>query len=145
MEVRFRRRIVRHEFVHALLFDYLKGRTSAVPTWFMEGLAVQLTEDPWPELEEAKLQTTAAIPLVSLHGDWKQQSLESAPRAYNESGEAAQHLIDQYSVYSVRQVINLLATGKSLDDVMQQKLSVSYEQFQHQWELDRTTTVRQGS
>lgn len=137
-------RVVRHEFVHALLFEYLKGRNSAAPTWLLEGLAVQLSEDPWPDLEEAKRQATAAIPLVSLQGDWKQPTQDSALRAYIEASGATQHLIDRYSIYSVRQVLNLLRAGESLDGAMRQKLAVSYEQFRHQWEQDRTTAARQG-
>lgn len=143
-DLAFFSRIVRHEFVHAFLFEYMKGRSSAAPTWLMEGLAVQLSEDPWPELEEAKLQATAAIPLVSLQGDWKQRTQESALRAYIEASGATQQLIDRYSVYSVRQVINLLRAGESLDGAMRQKLSVSYDQFQRQWEQDRIAVARQA-
>ena len=135
-------RIVRHEFVHAFLFEYQRGQRHVVPTWLIEGLAIRLAEDPWPDMEEANLQATAALPLISIQGDWKPQSEASAAQAYMEASGATRHLIDRYSVYSVRQVINLLLSGQSLDEAMRQKLSISYEQFQRQWEQDRTTWAR---
>jgi hypothetical protein len=36
-------------------------------------------------------------------------------------------------MYSVRQLMNVLMAGQPLEMAMQQKLSVSYEQFQRQW------------
>lgn len=136
-------RIVRHEFVHALLFEYQRGRRHVIPTWLIEGLAIRLAEDPWPDMEEVTLQGTV-LPLNSLQGDWKAPSGESAIRAYMESSGATRYLIDRYSVYSVRQVINLLLAGQSLDDAMRLKLSLSYEQFQRQWEQNRATLARHG-
>lgn len=129
-------RIARHEFVHALLFDYLKGQSAALPTWLVEGLVIQLTEDPWPGVEEAKVSTRGLIPLSSLQGPWKQLLPESIPIAYLEASSAVQHLMDQYSMYNVRHLMTLVRTGQSLDAAMLQKLSVSYERFHRQWEQD---------
>jgi hypothetical protein len=126
-------RIARHEFAHALLFEHLKGRRAGVPTWLIEGLAIQLAEDPWTDLEEARHRDPAVIPLTSLQGEWKQLSSELRPGAYLEAGSAAQSLVDRYSMYGVRQVLNMLQEGQSLDAAMQRKLSVSYEQFEGQW------------
>ena len=36
-------------------------------------------------------------------------------------------------MHTVLQLMNVLMTGKPLETAMQQKLSVSYEQFQRQW------------
>jgi hypothetical protein len=36
-------------------------------------------------------------------------------------------------MYTVRQLMTVLMTGQPLEAAMQQKLSVSYEQFQRQW------------
>lgn len=62
--------------------------------------------------------------------------------AYIEAQSATQHLLDRYSMYGVRQVINGLAAGQSLDAAMQQKLSVSYEQFQRQWEQTYHASIK---
>lgn len=127
-------RIARHEFVHALLFEHLKGVLAEAPNWLVEGLAMQLAEDPWPDVEEAGAKAVALIPLTALQGDWNRLSGDAVQIAYIEARSATQHLVDRYSMYGVRQVMNLLQAGRSLDAAMRQKLSVSYEQFQRQWE-----------
>lgn len=137
-------RIARHEFVHALLFEHLKGRRTGVPTWLIEGLAIQLAEDPWSDVEDSRHKNAALIPLTSLQGEWKQLPIELWPSAYLESGSATQNLVDRYSMYGVRQVMNVLQNGQSLDSAMQQKLSLSYEQFQRQWTENFSLSARVG-
>ncbi len=137
-------RVVRHEFVHALLFDYLKGQTEAVPSWLIEGLALQLAEDPWPNLEKAIDRAPDIIPLAALAAPWRGLSPDEVPFAYIEAGSAVQHLADRYSVYNVRQIITLLRTGLTLDAAMRKKLSVSYEEFLRQWGGKHETVKRQG-
>ncbi len=127
-------RIARHEFVHALLFEHVKGAVTTVPQWLLEGLAPHLTEDPWPDLEEVGQKAGSFTPLPSLQKEWAQLSDNARLTAYLEARSATQHLLDHYSMYGVRQVINVLANGQTLDAAMQQKLSISYDQFQHQWE-----------
>ncbi|MEQ1654132.1 MAG: tetratricopeptide repeat protein [Nitrospira sp.] len=127
-------RIARHECVHALLFEQAKGSSAKVPHWIVEGLALQLAEDPWPDLEEAEHKTSALIPLNTLQGDWKPLSSDTAPKAYLEARSATQLLVDSYGLQGVQQVMKLMQAGQSLDAAMQQKLSVSYEQFRKQWE-----------
>jgi hypothetical protein len=56
------------------------------------------------------------------------------PKAYLEARSATQLLVDSYGLHGIQQVIQLLQAGHSLDAAMQQKLSVSYEQFRKQWE-----------
>jgi hypothetical protein len=127
-------RVVRHEFVHALLFEHLNGHSAVAPTWLIEGLAMHLAEDPWSDVEETKQHSAALIPLTSLQGAWGQLPSESVLTAYLEANSATQLLLDSYSMYNVRQVMSALQEGRSLDAAMQQKLSVPYDQFQRQWE-----------
>ncbi|MDO8355184.1 MAG: hypothetical protein Q7U76_02180 [Nitrospirota bacterium] len=127
-------RIVRHEFVHALLFEYMKGRSTVAPTWLIEGLAMHLAEDPWADMEESKQPGAALIPLTSLQGAWGTLPSESVLTAYLAASSATQLLLDRYSLYNVRRVMRALQEGQSLDAAMQQKLSVPYDQFQRQWE-----------
>jgi len=127
-------RVVRHEFVHALLFEHLNGHSTVAPTWLIEGLAMHLAEDPWSDVEETKQHSAALIPLTSLQGAWGQLSNESVLTAYLEASSATQLLLDSYSMNNVRQVMSALLEGRSLDAAMQQKLSVPYDQFQRQWE-----------
>ena len=135
-------RVVRHQFVHALFHEQAKNGGAAPPTWLVEGLAIHLTEDPWPDMEESRQKNPPLMPLPSLHGLWTQLPSTTLATAYLTSSIATQHLIDRYSMYTVRQLMNALMTGQPLETAMQQKLSVSYEQFQHQWAESPTPHVR---
>jgi hypothetical protein len=126
-------RVVRHQFVHALFHEQAKNGSTSPPTWLVEGLAIHLTEDPWPDMEESRQKSPLFMPLPSLHGSWAQLPSTSLPTAYLTASTATQHLIDTYSMYTVRQLMNVLMTGQPLETAIQQKLSVSYEQFQRQW------------
>jgi hypothetical protein len=126
-------RVVRHQFVHALFHELAKNGSTSPPTWLIEGLAIHLTEDPWPDMEEFRQKNPPLMTLPSLHGSWTQLPSTSLSTAYLTASVATQHLIDRYSIYTVRQLMNVLMTGQPLEKAMQQKLSVSYEQFQRQW------------
>lgn len=127
-------RVVRHELAHALIQEKLGAQKHPLPNWLVEGLAIQLAEDPWPDLDDIKDKPQPLIPLSSLQGRWDQIPKESLAVAYGEAALASQHLIDRYSMNGVRQVLAGLRAGLSLDAVMQQKLSVSYEEFTRRWE-----------
>jgi Tfp pilus assembly protein PilF len=126
-------RVARHQFVHALFHEQDNKGNASPPTWLVEGLAIHLTEDPWPDMEESREKNPSLIPLSSLHGSWAQLPTNSVPTAYLTANVATQHLIERYSMYSVRQLMNVLMAGQTLEAAMQQKLSISYEQFQLQW------------
>ena len=126
-------RVVRHQFVHALFHEQAKNGSTSPPTWLVEGLAIHLTEDPWPDMEESRQESPPLMPLPSLHGSWAQLPSTSLPAAYLTASAATQHLLDRYSMNTVRRLMNVLMTGQPLETAMQQKLSVSYEQFQRQW------------
>jgi hypothetical protein len=126
-------RILRHQFVHALFHEQAKQNGPSLPTWLMEGLALHMTEDPWPDIEESRQKNPPLMPLPSLHKSWAQLPSASLPTAYLTASTATQHLIDRYSMYTIRQLMNVLMAGQPLETAMQQKLSLSYEQFQRQW------------
>ncbi|OAI49174.1 hypothetical protein AYO43_10775 [Nitrospira sp. SCGC AG-212-E16] len=137
-------RVVRHQFVHALFHEQAKNGGAAPPTWLVEGLAIHLTEDPWPDMEESRQKNPPLMPLPSLHGSWAQLPSTTLATAYLTASTATQYLIDRYSMYTVRQLMNALMTGQPLETAMQQKLSASYEQFQHQWAESPTPHARAG-
>jgi hypothetical protein len=126
-------RVARHQFVHALFHEQTRTGTTSPPTWLVEGLAIHLTEDPWPDMEESRQKNLPLMPLPALHGPWTQLPSTSLSTAYLTASVATQHLIDRYSMYTVRQLMNVLMTGLPLETAMRQKLSMSYEQFQRQW------------
>jgi len=127
-------RVVRHEFAHALIQEKMGTQKNTLPTWLAEGLAIQLAEDPWPDLDDIKEKSPTIIPLLSLQNQWDRIPNTSLAVAYFESAHASQNLIDRYSMYGVRQVMNGLQAGLSLDTAMQQKLSVRYQEFARRWE-----------
>ncbi|HZC82045.1 MAG TPA: hypothetical protein VE222_10090, partial [Nitrospiraceae bacterium] len=137
-------RVLRHEFVHALLHEKMDARLTALPTWLTEGLAIQLAEDPWPDLFEAQKTDLKLIPLTSLQGRWSSLPNDSRSVAYLEADLAVQNLVEQYSIFRVRQVMNLLKIGQPLSAAMQDKLSLSYEQFQQQWAESFNTKLKSG-
>ncbi|THJ25009.1 MAG: hypothetical protein CAF45_002535 [Nitrospira sp. CG24E] len=126
-------RILRHQFVHALFHEQAKRDGPTLPTWLMEGLVIHMTEDAWPDIEESRQKNPPLMPLPSLHKSWAQIPSASLPTAYLTASTATQHLIDRYSMYTIRQLMNVLMAGQPLETAMQQKLSLSYEQFQRQW------------
>ena len=126
-------RVVRHQFVHALFHEQAKNGSTSPPTWLVEGLAIHLTEDPWPDMEESRQKSHPFMPLPSLHGSWARLPSASLSTTYLTASAATQHLLDRYSMTTVHQLMIVLMTGQSLETAMQQKLSVSYEQFQRQW------------
>src|SRR5688572_14132713 len=64
------RRVLRHEFVHALLHDLQGLHHQAIPTWLNEGLAMQLSTDQWPDVQQLYQQELSLIPLSTLEGSW---------------------------------------------------------------------------
>jgi hypothetical protein len=76
-------RVVRHQFVHALLHEQAKNGSTSPPTWLVEGLAIHLAEDPWPDMEESRQESPPLMPLPSLHGSWAQLPSTSLPTAYS--------------------------------------------------------------
>ncbi len=126
-------RVVRHELVHALLHEKMNTRVSATPTWLVEGLAIQLAEDPWSDLDEMRKTNLPFLPLASLQGRWTEMPGDSLPMAYFEADVATRSLTERFGLYGIRQILNLIRTGQSFGAAMQAKLALSYDTFQDQW------------
>ncbi|HLZ35634.1 MAG TPA: hypothetical protein VKP13_16630 [Nitrospira sp.] len=127
------KRVLRHEFVHALLHDQQGLNSTVLPTWLNEGLAMQLSGDHWSDLEPLARQQMPVIPLSALEGGWGGLPSETASVAYLEANSAAQYLIDRYGMYEVQQLLARLKKKQTLTTAMQSQLSLSYEQFQSRW------------
>ena len=127
------KRVLRHEFVHALIHDLQGLNTTALPTWLNEGLAMQLSNDHWTNLGQLSQGTVPVIPLPALEGSWEGLSSEAASAAYLEANSAARYLIDRYGMYEIRQLLARLKQKQPLAAAMQSQLSLSYDQFQSRW------------
>ncbi len=126
-------RVLRHEFVHALVHDHLGPARSAVPTWLNEGLAMELSGDRWSDLDQILQQQFTLIPLPALEGEWGGLSGEAATVAYMEANSAVHYLIDRFGMPGVQELLAHLKARQTLSAAMQSQLSLSYEQFQSRW------------
>ncbi len=137
-------RVLRHEFVHALLHEHMGLEASAVPTWLNEGLAMQLADDSWPDVDQVIREETKLLPLTALEGNWSRLSTEAAAVAYLEANSAVRYLIDRFGMHRIREMLALLKAKHSLAAAMQDKLFLSYDQFQRQWAEQLTAKRKTG-
>ena len=126
-------RVLRHEFVHALLHDQFGPAGSAIPTWLNEGLAMELSGDHWSDLDQLMKQDFALIPLPALEGAWGGLSSDAATVAYLESNSAVHYLIDRFGMHRMQELLAHVKARQTLSAAMQSQLSLSYEQFQSRW------------
>ncbi|HXX74087.1 MAG TPA: hypothetical protein VEI50_03055 [Nitrospiraceae bacterium] len=127
------RRVLRHEFVHALLHDQFGLNATAIPTWLNEGLAMTLSADRWEDIDQLRRQNFTAIPLTMLEGTWGGLPQDAASVAYLEAYSAVQYMIDRYGMHRVHELLSHLKAKQALPAAMQSQLSLSYEQFQARW------------
>ncbi|HKW85901.1 MAG TPA: tetratricopeptide repeat protein [Nitrospiraceae bacterium] len=126
-------RVLRHEFVHALLHERMGVQAGRLPTWLNEGLAMQLAGDPWPDIDQFVRGDVRLIPLNLLEGGWGGLSTEAATVAYLEGNSATLYLIDRFGMNKVGEILGHLKAGQSIAAAMQDKLFMPYDQFQRQW------------
>jgi tetratricopeptide (TPR) repeat protein len=127
------KRVLRHEFVHALLRDLQGLNNNALPTWLNEGLAMQLSSDHWSDVEQLVRQEVPVIPLTALEDGWGDLSSEAASVAYFEANSAAHYMINRYGMHEVQQLLARLKKKQTMTAAMQNQLSLSYDQFQSRW------------
>jgi len=136
------KRVLRHEFVHALVHDYQGINHNALPTWLNEGLAMQLSSDHWTEVDDLRRANVTFVPLTALEGSWSDLSAEAASAAYLEANSAARYLLTRYGMHEVVQLLGRLKNRQPLAAAIQDELSVSYDQLQSrlmaQWQEARS-------
>ena len=136
-------RVLRHEFVHALLHQRVEG--SRVPTWLNEGLAMQLAGDnSWPDLDRVIKGEVTLIPLSRLEGGWTGFPPDLATVAYLEGNSATAYLIDRYGMGKVQDIIEALAGRQPMADAIKDRLFISYDEFQQRWSDDINEKIRAG-
>ncbi|WP_455378701.1 peptidase MA family metallohydrolase [Petrachloros mirabilis] len=127
------KRVLRHEFVHALLHDQQGFKGSTLPTWLNEGLAMRLSSDRWSDIENLNRAQRPLIPLTALEGGWSTLSVDTALAAYFESESAVRYLVERYGMDEIRHLLARLKKNQPLTIAMESQLSLSYEQFQSSW------------
>ncbi len=126
-------RVLRHEFVHALLHERMGGRLRGVPQWLNEGLAMQLAGGSWPDIDRLIQGQLTLIPLNHLEGGWGRLPRNTAMVAYLEGNSATLYLIERYGMEKVREILSQLATGQPIGAAIKDRLFISYGQFQRRW------------
>jgi hypothetical protein len=137
-------RVLRHEFVHALLHQRMEGRLGAVPTWLNEGLAMQLAGDNWPDIDAVIREDFRLIPLNSLEGGWLGMPPPVARLAYLEGNSAVGYLIDRFGMEKVREILGELASGQRIAPAVQDRLFITYEDFQRRWVEEINQRIQTG-
>ncbi len=131
------KRVLRHEFVHALLHQRMGLEIDAVPTWLNEGLAMQLAGDSWSDLDKlAQGGDLKLIPLSALEKGWGTLPMDAASLAYLEANSATHYMIDRFGMARVRDILDLLKSGHTISGAIDNKLMMPYDVFQRRWTQD---------
>lgn len=126
-------RVLRHEFVHALIHEELGATGGAIPTWLNEGLAMQLASDSWQDVASIPPGEHTLVPLAALEGSWENLPAETVSVAYMEANAATHYLIERFGMHKVHQVLVHLKARQTIAAAMQDRLLLSYDNFQQQW------------
>jgi tetratricopeptide (TPR) repeat protein len=136
-------RVLRHEFVHALLHQRVEG--GHVPQWLNEGLAMQLAGDnSWPDLDRVIKGNVTLIPLNRLEGGWAGFPSDLATVAYLEGNSATAYLIERYGMGKVQDIIEALAGRQPMATAVKDRLLISYDEFQQRWSENINEKIRAG-
>lgn len=136
-------RVLRHEFVHALLHQRVEG--GRVPQWLNEGLAMQLAGDnSWPDLDRVIKGEVTLIPLSRLEGGWSGFPSDLATVAYLEGNSATAYLIERYGMGKVQDIIESLAGHQPMAAAIKDRLFISYDEFQQRWSENINEKIRAG-
>jgi hypothetical protein len=125
-------RVVRHEYVHAVLDEWMSGRR-AIPQWLNEGLAMQVAGDPLPDIPALVRGEITLVNLTHLEGAWTGLSESQAMVAYLEGNSATRYFIDRFGMDRVRDVLDKMATGQPFALAFQDRVFISYDDFQRRW------------
>jgi predicted negative regulator of RcsB-dependent stress response len=134
-------RVLRHEFVHALLDDRLQGHR--IPQWLNEGLAMQLAGDAPPDIPAFIRGEVTLINLTHLEGSWGGLPAQYAMVAYLEGNSATRYLIDRYGMGTVRDLLDRLSKGEAFPAAFHDRVFITYDDFQRRW-VDTLNLSLQG-
>lgn len=125
-----------HEYSHLAIHQALGGRVA--PRWLDEGLAMYIAGE-W------SYQDFVAITIASWRGKFVPLSRmgrlntfdeKTAQLAYAESYLAIKYLIDYYGVETLRELVNLLAGGETINAALEKTIGVDLDGFQEELMLD---------
>ena len=135
-------RVLRHEYVHAVLDDWLEGRR--LPQWLNEGLAMQLANDAPPDIPAFVRGEVRLIKLNVLEAPWGGLSSQQALIAYLEGNSATKYLLERYGIEPVRELLDRVSKGEAFPAAFQDRIFISYEEFERRWIDHLNLTLENG-
>jgi tetratricopeptide (TPR) repeat protein len=117
------RRLLYHEYVHALVFSITRN----CPVWVNEGLAEYLSEGP------AESLLGQAIPLSSLDRAFPRQGGRVTAAAYRVSHEAVTSLMHEHGENAMRRFLESTAEGMGTADAFELAFRTQYRDFLDRW------------
>ena len=128
------KRILFHEYTHALIYDLAKGRC---PVWINEGLA---------EYEGRKQQSTPFVGLTGAHAanrliPWTQLSsqfafslsVEQVSVGYEEACSVVTYVIERYGFWRVRRLLKTLGEGQAWEAALTGELRSKLPKLEAEW------------
>jgi hypothetical protein len=118
---RMLRRVVTHEYVHALLHSL----APATPLWLHEGLAQYLSGD-------RAVNVAQVIPLPMLAGGFPGDA-RAAYAAYMVSLQAVSDLVDERGMPPLRRLLGELGAGKGMEEAFAAAYGLPFSRWARQW------------
>lgn len=128
------RRIVFHEYTHALIHDLSRGRC---PVWFNEGLAEyegnrQLTQ-PFKNLARA-FANDQIVPWNEMNRSFDpSQPADTVTLGYQQAHSIVQYLIERHGLWRIRRILKTLGEGKSLEEIISKELHTKPDRLITDW------------
>ena len=127
-----RARVLRHEWAHLALHDYLRGER--IPRWFDEGYAEWAAgwdvSQSW--LLRVLLATGRAPPLDSLTLEWPRDAA-SARAAYLLAATAVEYLAEESGERGLARMLERWKGGDSFEEALRATYGVSSAQLESHW------------
>lgn len=128
------KRLLWHEYTHAIVYYLTDGNC---PVWFNEGLAKYEElkhNDADLTLLKNAIKEDSLIPLNKLTSNFSlQNSPERLALAYLEAYSFIEFVLDRWSFYVIKGVLEKLKQGRSLEEAFSEETSRSMDRLEKDW------------
>jgi hypothetical protein len=132
------RKIIRHEFAHALVWEKTRGNC---PIWLNEGIA-SLEEEGGrgsrPSQAHKQLLTekeTRQVNVLALQNSFGELGdTELIRRAYVKSESIVRFIIKRYSLYKIHRILDSLGEGMAIEDVLRKEIAIGLTALEKRWQ-----------
>ncbi|MBZ0157285.1 MAG: hypothetical protein K8I29_13875 [Alphaproteobacteria bacterium] len=119
------RRVLFHEYVHAMVHSIVGGNVRSLPLWINEGLAEYYSARHGRKIGQV-------VPLTSLDRSFAWLN-ERADIAYLESYSAVAYLMDTHRAYRMKDFLFSYAKGHDINKAFAEAFSITYNEFIATW------------